>query len=291
MAQRVLRRDGQHAKAESCDVCRQRFKTALLPLSWADYGRVWLRRARVAWGAASLAGGVVGGCVGALVAVEMIVAVASDVIVSVDGMAADSVLRAVAGTVVRTIPPFASLSPSLPSLMSGCIVGGVCVCVCVSGRRQRNVHHRVHRCPRPSCIEKRGLGGGRTRTSSPSVRRISGSVQAVRACVWVLFLVLAETSTEILQRGLQVVPMLLPSAVVAAYSTVACFATTGFVLGAAATAVGLPYLLTLTLLRALRCTVRGASTARPASASAPSLSLPLPLSLIALTAGRHRSPL
>jgi hypothetical protein len=107
VAQRVLRRDGQHAKAESCDVCRQRFKMALLPLSWADYGRMWLRRARMAWGMASLAGGVVGGCVGALLAVEMIVAVASDVIVSVDGMAADSVLRAVAGTVVRTLPLFA----------------------------------------------------------------------------------------------------------------------------------------------------------------------------------------
>jgi hypothetical protein len=81
--------------------------------------------------------------------------------------------------------------------------------------------------------------------------------------------------------------MLLPSAVVAAYSTVACFATTGFVLGAAATAVGLPYLLTLALMRALRCcTVRGAPSARPAAST-----LPLPLSLVSLATSRHRSPL
>jgi hypothetical protein len=73
---------------------------------------------------------------------------------------------------------------------------------------------------------------------------------------------------------LQVVPMLLPSAVVAAYSAVACFVTTGFVLGAAATAVGLPYLLTLTVKRVLCCTI---------SARAPAL----PLSLVAMAASRR----
>jgi hypothetical protein len=82
------------------------------------------------WGTASLVGGLVGGCIGALVGVsvlpqarafchgftyvflfiltrrtamnqvEMIVGMASRVIDLVDGLAADSVLRAVAGTVV-----------------------------------------------------------------------------------------------------------------------------------------------------------------------------------------------